>query len=361
MSENHADPVVRLERANGPFTRAEIIPSRGMMLLRLAARTPTEVDVITSPPDDEALTTLGGGGAFPGNPSFSMGGALLAPFANRVRGEPVGYEEVVELDVLGRRVRLPANWSGSAKGAERYAMHGLILDVAAEDVERETTLTADRVSGTIHAGDFGVGWPSSTDLHFEHVLRDDAYTVRVTAVNVGSEPTLIGIGWHPYFNVPSGERSQARLHVPAAKRTLVSDYDAVLPTGAVEPVAGTRYDFNARDGVPLGDLYLDDCFIDLAREADGAVRSRIVDPAWHYAVDIVARSPHVNAVQVYSPPDRTIVALEPQFNLADPFGGEWPREIDTGMVRLDPGASVRYEVAIELVLGPAEWAPAVTG
>ena len=63
----------------------------------------------------------------------------------------------------------------------------------------------------------------------------------------------MGIGWHPYFAFPSGDRQQVRLHVPAKGRTLVDNYDNVFPTGKTVRLSGTPYDFGIARGAPLRD------------------------------------------------------------------------------------------------------------
>ncbi len=40
------------------------------------------------------------------------------------------------------------------------------------------------------------------------------------------------------------------------------------------------------------------------------------------------------------------MVIEPQFNLADPYGTEWAGR-DTGMTLLPPGAAATYEVRVE--------------
>ena len=353
-------PVVALQRpapadpGRPGFVRAVIVPGRGMMTLRLVAHLPGrgETDVIAAPPLEEARWFLdGAAGDFPGNASYLVGGAILVPYANRIRGSlsPGGTE--IATEALGEVVRLPANAGGKRPGAERYAMHGLLLSSRIDDVRRETSEEADALVGSFRAGDFGGRWLSSTDLSFAHVLASDAYTLTVTATNAGSERLPIGIGWHPYFALPSGRRQQVRLHVPARGRALVNDYDEVLPTGEVVPVAGTPYDVATLGGLELGDLFLDDCFVDLERSAGGEgweVVSEIVDPAAGYGLRIVAAAPPVTAVQVYAPPEKSFVALEPQLNRADPFGAQWPPGVDTGMVVLAPGESTTYRVRLEL-------------
>src|SRR5581483_7475727 len=163
----------------------------------------------------------------------------------------------------------------------------------------------------------------------------------VTARNAGDSLLPVGIGWHPYFSLPSGKREQARLHVPARKRALVNNYDDVFPTGQTEPVAGTRYDFTAADGAALGAHYFDDSLVDLEKTAEGHTRAEIFDPEARYGIRVTALSPEVRALQVYAPPDQAFVVVEPQFNLADPFSPVWPPDMNTGMVILTPGREVR--------------------
>ncbi len=348
------EPAVTLQvrpTSEPSFTSAEILPGRGMMTLQVRARLPErgEVDLIASPPLEEAQARFerSAGQPFPGNESYLFGGAVLIPYANRIRGALSADGRTITTRVLGREVTLPANAGGRRPGAEQYAMHGLILDSQVGDLERRTTEGEDVLRGTLQAGDFGWGWPSKTELTFENVLRPGSFRLTITARNVGEETLPIGIGWHPYFTIPSGRREQARLHLPARSRTLVNDYDEVLPTGEVVPVAGTPYDFSMPGGKAMDDLFLDDCFVDL-QTAVGEVVAEVIDPAASYGLRVVAASPPVRAIQVYAPRDQKFIVVEPQFNRADPFGKEWGPGAETGMALLAPGESVVYEARLEL-------------
>lgn len=340
-------PVVTLTAldapADGPaFLQAQVLPGRGMMLLQARLRLPSGevVEAIHAPPVEAAACALDGGpDDFNGNASFSFGGAILAPFANRIRGRALPGAREIQTTVAGETVRLPRNWGGKAPGAEQYAMHGLILDASAAFEQP----SPDRVVGLIDAGDFGGRWPGLWKLTFEWRLQAGALRLRVEARNAGEAAWPIGLGWHPYFALPSGDRRQARLRLPATTRVEVGDYDAVLPTGRLSPVAGSPYDFTA--GAPLGDLYLDDCFTGLVREGDEAA-AEILDPAAGVGLRIASPSPAVKAIQVYAPPDQAFVVVEPQFNLADPFGPEWPGGLDTGMATVEPGEAVAYDVSV---------------
>ena len=293
-------------------------------------------------PARRSLTRNSGPGDFAGNKAFSFGGAILAPYANRITGRQVAGAREIETEIDGRTVRLPRNWGGKAPGAAQYAMHGLILDtpVAWKQTAR------DRVAGRLDAGDFGGRWPSLSAFTFEWRLQGGGLVLAVTVRNAGDEPLPIGLGWHPYFAIPSDRREQARLRLPAAQRVEVDDYDQVLPTGRLLPTAGSPYDFNGPGGRALEDLYLDDCFTDLRREGGQAV-IELIDPAAGLGLRISSPSTQVQAVQVYAPPHEAFAAIEPQFNLADPFSDIWPAGVNTGMARLPPRRSLAYEVRVQ--------------
>jgi len=355
MSE-HSLEIVTLQRprpsdtSQAAFLSAQILPGRGMMTLQITALLPQtgETDLLYAPSPEKARELFDSGPEdFPGNPSYLIGGAILIPYANRIRGAFSPDGKTVETTILGKTVHLPANAGGRRTGAERYSMHGLVLDSGMDEIGRRTTDEEDAVTAILRAGDFGGRWPSAAEISFENVLRSDSFTVNITARNVGEERLPMGIGWHPYFALPSGRRQQARLHIPARERTLVNDYDEVLPTGEVVPVAGTPYDFSMPGGKALEGLYLDDCFVDLQAPGGHAVAT-VVDPEAAYGLRVLGASPPIRAFQVYGPPEKDFIVLEPQFNWADPFGGQWRPGMDTGMALLEPGESVVYSARLEL-------------
>ena len=351
--------IVKLQRtatSNGAkpeFLTATVLPGRGMNLFQITANIPGkgEVQVFASPSLEEAATKLNGGEADQnGNASFSFGGAFLVPYPNRIIGKLSADGATVTTEWHGKTLTLPANWSGKKPGAPKHAIHGLINATKVENVQTQNTADGQTVTGVIHVGNFGGHWPSQTDLNFSIALSGDAVEATITAKNVGNEDEPISIGWHPYFNIPSGDRTQARLHVPADKYAQVNNYDDVFPTGKLLPVKNTEYDFNEPEGVPLGQMFLDDNFSDLKR-TDGAIVVNLTDPAAKYGIHVEGESPEMKTVQVYAPPDKSFVAIEQQFNFADPFGKEW-HGMDTGMVTLKPGQSVTWKCKLALFVPP---------
>lgn len=349
------EPVVHLKRhASAPptrpeFTSATILPGRGMNLFQVSAYVPGkgEVQVLASPSMEEAAKLLSGGPEDPhGVKSFTLGGAFLVPYPNRIRGKLTADGKNIVTEWNGRALTLPAVWKGKAPNAELHAIHGLILDRKADSVKVENTPDGQKITGVIHAGDFGGYWPSKTDLTIEIALSGSAVEATIVAKNVGTEAEPMSIGWHPYFNIPSGDRTQARLHLPAAKLAEVNNYDDVFPTGKLVPVAGAKYDFTAPEGRAFGDIYLDDNFSQLSRTG-GKVRIDLTDPAAQYGIHIDGISDNIRTIQVYAPPEKPFAAIEDQLNFADPFSNVW-KGMDTGMATLQPNQSVTWKVRLEL-------------
>ena len=340
------------------FVSATVLPGRGFNLFQITANLPGkgEVNLLASPGLEQAAGQLNGGpGDLDGVASFSFGGAFLVPYPNRILGKLSADGKNVTTSWHGHSMTLPADFAGKKPGAQKHAIHGLILASKIDNVQKSTTADGQTVSGILHAGDFGGHWLSKTDLNFSIALSGDAVVATITAKNVGAMAEPMSIGWHPYFAIPSSDRTQARLHVPAAKLAEVNNYDDVFPTGKLKDVAGTPYDFNAPDGKPLGQQFLDDNFSTLTR-TDGAVDVELTDPASKYGMKIEGLSPEIKTVQVYAPPTKEFTAIEEQFNFADPFGSEWHGQ-DTGMVTLQPGQSVTWKVRLRLFIPPVPAGP----
>lgn len=349
------EPVVTLrrpevsDRSQPQFLEAEILPGRGMAVLQIKAYLPGkgEIDVLNTPPLAEAEKLLDQGDDEFGNQVFKIGGAILLPFANRIRGKVSADGKTITATVAGKTVTPPANWSGNNPGAEKHAIHGLMRRSQFQDVAAHDGAKDSMVSAVLHAGNFDGHWLSDTDVKVETTLSHDAFEMTVTAKNVGHEPLPMGIGWHPYFVLPSGNRQQVRLHLPSETRAVMNNYDDSFTTGERVPVKGTPYDFSAPAGRPLGTEYLDDNFSNLNYNAEGHTVSEIFDPAANYGLRLITLSPQIKSIQVYAPPQKNFVAIEPQFNLPDPYNKDWG-SADTGMVLLQPGQSVAWRVRLEL-------------
>ena len=330
------------------FTSMTLLPGRGLEIQQITASFPGkgEVDVLASPSLEESAKMLNEQDTPNGDLGYRLGAAFLFPYPNRIRGKLSADGKTLTTEWKGKTITLPANNIGKEATAERHAMHGLILKSKVEDLKVNKTAEGGSVTGVIHGGNFDGHWLSKTDLVIKITLTADGVDASIVAHNVGNESEPVAIAWHPYFNLPSGDRKQARLHVPGSAMAEVDNYDNVFPTGKIVPVAGTAYDFQAPEGKALGGQFLDDNFSHLENKG-GVITVSITDPAAHYGVKIEGLSPNIKTIQVYAPPAKSFIAIEHQFNFADPFGKEWGN-MDTEMVTLAPGKSTQWHVRLKV-------------
>ncbi|MGD0891767.1 MAG: aldose 1-epimerase [Terracidiphilus sp.] len=330
------------------FTSITLAPGRAMEILQITANFPGKgnVDVLASPDLAGAKKMLDVDDDAFGNLAYRLGAAFLVPYPNRIRGKLSPDGKTLTTEWEGHTLTLPANNIGKLPTAERHAMHGLILKTKTDDIKVKDVPGGQEAVGVIHAGNFGGHWLSKTDLVITIRLTAEAVDASIVASNVGTEPEPMAIAWHPYFNLPSGDRAQAKVHIPGTTVADVDNYDNVFPTGKLSPVAGTRFDLLAPGGVALGSNFFDDNWNHL-QWADKTVTVKVIDPAAHYGIDIIGLSPEIRAIQMYAPPTQHFVAIEHQYNFADPFGKEWGKT-DTGMVTLKPGQSTKWHVRLHV-------------
>ncbi len=169
------------------------------------------------------------------------------------------------------------------------------------------------------------------------------------ANNVGDVAEPIGIGWRPRFAIPGGSREQVRLRVPGDMRVEVRERAKAQSTGALVPIAGTAYDYSVVGGAKLGTANLDDYFVGLHQTLlDNGPTAELSNPASGYGLRLTALSPTIKAMRVIAPAAADYVSIEPQYNYPDPFGREWGKDKDSGMVTLQPGDSTEWKVRLEL-------------
>jgi galactose mutarotase-like enzyme len=327
------------------FLSLTVLPGRGMNVLQIGAYIPGkgEVNLMASPSIEDAASAMTGTGEdADGQASLAMGGAFEAPWAGRIAGVASQDGGRVSAVWRGHTMILPGDGGAVAR-------EGLMLAVAADTAETTALPDGGQAQAVFHAGDFGAHWPSKTDVSVTVLLGSQWIELTVLARNTGGAAEPIGIGWHPRFVIFDGNREQLRLHLPAEKREEVRDRQSGLPTGVLLPVSGTAYDFTMRGGAALGKMVLDDSFTALRRELlDNGAVAELLDPANDYGLRLTALSPTIQAIRVVAPADADYVSIGPQFNYDNPFGGQWGKDVDTGMVVLQPGQTTQWKVRLEL-------------
>jgi aldose 1-epimerase len=348
--------VVHLQRSqiagdNGPeFLTATLLPGRGMNLLQITAYLPQkgEVNLLASPTLQEAGKLLNGTGLDAnGAESLTMGAAIEAPWASRISGAATPEGENLSTMWHGIRLVLPMDAKNSYGAGGAVAAGGLLLKQASDSINTSVMPDGGEVLATFHPGNFDGHWPSQTEITTTVQLSGKAITMKIVARNTGNTPEPIGIGWHPRFAILNRHRGQMMLRLPEGLRVDVKDRRTGQLSGRLLPVEKTEYDFTGRTGAQLGALNLDDTFVHLKTGLmeDGPV-AELRDPENDYGLRITAMTSTIKAIRVYAPLDGSFISIEPQFNFDDPFGREWAKDEDTGMMVLQPGQSTQWKIRL---------------
>jgi len=346
------DPVflVRHTNENGTepqFLEAALLPGRGFNLWQLTAFIPGhgEVPLLVAPPVANATSVLTGiGPDANGSVAAQFGGAFLAPWADRMSGFPSPANGVLQTQWQGQRLSFPASAPGSSLSVE-----GLLLTHGADTVKTSVIPDGQSAQAVFHEGTFAGGWTGNTDLTILVELSGHTLDLTITAQNVGIVPEPFGIGWHPYFAIPSGDRANAKIVIPSTSRATPPDRRTGVSNGTLLATKDTPYDFTRAEGTPLHDLSLDETYLNLhaALLADGPI-AELQDTASNFGLRVIPLSSNIKTLRVIAPAAKPWVSIGPNMNVPDPFGSEWDRLDGNGMAVLQPGDSVQWRVRVEI-------------
>ena len=228
----------------------------------------------------------------------------LVPFSNRIRAGCFPFD--------GHAIRLPLN-----QWPQPHAEHGHGWQAAWKVVERagdRLTLEYEHAAGA---------WPFPYRARQDIMLTEDELRVTLSVENRGRETMPVGLGLHPYF--PRTARCRLSAQVDAMWAT-----DAeVMPTA----LTGADPRLAAEDGLPLADTALDNVFTGWER------RATIRWPERNARLSIEADAP-LDFLVVYSPAAEDFFCAEPVTHCTDAFNLAAQGRRDTGMLTLQPGASL---------------------
>jgi len=242
-------------------------------------------------------------------------GWVLAPWPNRVADGRYTFDGVAH--------QLPVDEVD--RGNALHGLAGWVVWTVAAHTDTQARLTC-----TLPARR---GYPTSLDLAVTYDLGDDGLRVTIEATNAGAARAPYGTGHHPYLTV--GRRlDECELTLPA---TAYAPMDERGHPGAVEPVAGTPFDF--RVPRPIGDTRVDHPFTALD-PAGEEVTVVLRDPATGREVRLVSDATtfpwlHAFTSDDHGPRSREALAVEPMTCPPDAFGS------GTDLVVLEPGDSHR--------------------
>ncbi len=327
------------------FLSAMLLPGRGMNLLQITASVPGkgEVPILLSPSLVDAMRVLTGAGEDAnGSVSTSFGAAILAPWAGRLTGSPTSTSSTLESVWDGERITFPPMHPGST-----ISTMGLMLDRPADNISTDTIPDGQAVTAIYHAGSFSGQWPSMMDVTVRAELAERTLDLTVTEQNTGQVPTPAGVGWHPVFAL-AGDRPDVRVVIPSITKIEI-DRRTGLPTSKTVMTAGTTADLIRARGTRLDDVSYNDTYTNLQSGllGDGPI-AEIRDPGAGYGLRVIPLTANIKFMRIVAPAGERWISIEPDTNVDDPFGHEWPNPDDTGIVSLQPGESLQWHVRLEI-------------
>ena len=158
------------------------------------------------------------------------------------------------------------------------------------------------------------------------VFTGETVTVTSSVRNTGKTDMPYSEGWHPYFML--GEKIDGlTMTLPRTNLALLDKAD--LPTG------NFKEDTRFVGGRKIGDEFINDCFClaDQGGEAHAQLESE------RFALDIwqKAGNEQYNAIQIYTPPDRMSIAIEPMTSEPDALNHH------RGLIVIAPGETRTFK------------------
>lgn len=245
--------------------------------------------------------------------------AILFPFPNRLRDGLYSWN--------GRDYSFPLN-----NAATNNAIHGFVRHESFDVEQIELTEEHAAITCRLVANGSNPAYPFPFMFRVTFAMSSrGVFTAHFAVTNLHRESIPVGLGWHPYFRLTPRAEDHL-LHLPPCEKVEIDD--RMIPTGKRMAYS----DF--QDERLLGDTQLDTCFA--AAQSESVVRASL--RAAGHRLSVEAPREQFPFFQVFTPPARSSIALEPMTCNVDAFHN---RE---GLVELAAGES--WEVQFRLVHSP---------
>ncbi|MCI5601703.1 MAG: aldose 1-epimerase [Hallerella porci] len=223
-------------------------------------------------------------------------GAVLSPFPGRTNNAKWTWKN--------KTYQLVNNVSWAP-----HALHGFLnvlpwqlVSFSSDESVATLTLTCD------FYGD-AVGYPFTYKVTNKYIFRGNSFDVKSTITNTFHETIPYAEGFHPYFQLGKSI-DELTLLLPTSKKALLDSAD--IPTGEYE--MEKRFDGNSK----LGETFINDYF---AFDSDAADKETVslIDSAEKKKIDVWQKTGNglFRGIQIYTPPGRASIALEPMTSAPD--------------------------------------------
>jgi aldose 1-epimerase len=211
------------------------------------------------------------------------------------------------------------------------SLHGLLYNVPFEVSFSEAAEEHAMVALQHHYEATDAGYPFSYFMEVVYyLLPDDTLKIATTVYNQHNGPIPVADGWHPYFSL--GRPIDDLYFEMASDQMLVFD-DRLIPTGAMK--TEDRFEFLNS----LEDVSLDNCFL-LHKPLIGPACS-LVNTIDKIALTVTPEDTYPY-LQLYTPPQRTSIAIENLSAAPDAFNNKM------GLLILDPDEQITFTTQYQI-------------
>lgn len=223
---------------------------------------------------------------------------LLFPFPNRIKDGQYQWQ--------GKSYQFPIK-----DEQNHHALHGFLHECAFDVINTETTDNQATIALRYNYQGERDYYPFPFVFNVEYQLTTTGmFSVNIDIQNTGTSDLPMGLGWHPYFQLSDQVKDTSLTMLPL---TMIGVDQRMIPTGK-------RYAYDAFvQTKAIGIEVLDNCFVNEEKQYGKlvtAISSRDFELVlWQE----VATFPYV---QLFTPPHRNSIAIEPMTCNVDAFNNE---------------------------------------
>ena len=211
--------------------------------------------------------------------------SILFPFANRIKdGRYQFNSETFQFDINEK----PLN----------NALHGLVYNKTFKVTKKIITENQAMVTLRYVEANKHPGFPYTYSIYLEYVLTESGLDLNVEIKNTDSTTFPFTVGWHPYFL--SSDLYNSSLIFDANKKIKLDNRNITEDVVANEHV----------DAFKLNNQQLDDCYVLNSKDV------LFITPS--YNLELKSSEPD-SFLQLYIPPHKNTVAIEPTTGVSDSF------------------------------------------
>ncbi|WP_400077440.1 aldose 1-epimerase [Winogradskyella sp. R77965] len=236
--------------------------------------------------------------------------SVLFPFANRIKDGIYTFNE--------KQYQLETNHK-----EENNALHGFVYDKTFKILSENVSDSEASIKLEYEEFKISKGFPYTYTVQLIYTLNEDVLNLNVFVKNTDSKPFPFTIGWHPYFM--SKNLYNSKVKFDCSKKVILGD--RLITTGTE--------DYPHNESIQIEDKQLDDCFI------LDSNKIHFLTP--EYDLEMTSSSKDT-FLQLYTPPKKNTIAIEPTTGISDSFNNT------IGLQILEPGNTYTIDWTIKLNL-----------